>query len=165
MPEPELEDIDAVPDEAPATITSEEALAAAAAGEPDPQPAATAVAAPEVDPLVLVDGMVPVYNPCPFPLSQQWSGDVYRVRSKGIDLWPRPCADMAVGPDNSGGPLSVTGLRRLYGPEPRLAALAVRNGVSVRDWAARLNRQIRAEADAVGREYSKRALAEVGGDE
>lgn len=161
-----VEDIDAVPGadtpDPAAPEASDAAAAAAAEGEADPEPAAAAEQDDEPDPLQLVEGQVPLYNPNPFPVLAPWNGNVYTVRAQGVDLVPTGCANLAVGPDNVGGRLSKTGLRRLYGPEPRLAVAAVSAGLTLAAFAEQRNSAIVAEADRVAASHN--LASEIGGE-
>lgn len=130
LPPPPPEDIDKVPAPAPVEDKPREL-------------------GPEPDPGVLVDGKVPIYNPTPGVISfGPYAGDIYSVRAHGIDLVPEGAADVAVGKDNAGGDHSSLGVRRLYGPEPRFAELAKRDGLSLEDWAKRRSLGVIGLADA-----------------
>lgn len=140
--EPPAEDLDAVPDEP----------------EEEPEPL------PEVDPLDLVSGMVPLYNPFYAPVEAPYNGEVYTIRAQGVDLAPLEAANLAVGADNGGGKLSHTGLRRLYGPEPRFLG---QNGPgqSLEQWCEARNAAIKAEADGVAQSYAAQIGFQPGGTE
>jgi hypothetical protein len=117
--------------------------------QPDPEPEERPNIEPPTDPMELIEGYVPVYNPQAFAVDIQVAGVFFHVRPKGVDFMPEWAADHAVGVDNSGGTHSVLGLRRLYGPEPRMEQDAKRAGMSLENFAAHRNRVIREVADQV----------------
>jgi hypothetical protein len=129
LPAPPPEDLDAAPAPAPEVADVQTPLK------------------PEPDPLVHVDGMVVLYNPTPGVISSGYDGDVFSVRALGCDLVKLGAADAAVGRDNSGGPYSKLGVRRLFGPEPRFQAMADESGVTLEDWVRTRNAALVAEAD------------------
>lgn len=112
-----------------------------------------------VDPMVLVDGMVPIYNPLSFAFDLPYNGRVFRVRAHGVDLVSGHVAEMAVGPDNLGGQSSRFGLRRLYGPEARFEAAAKNRGLSLEALAAKMNEKVKRDADAIAVEAEKAIAA------
>ena len=101
-----------------------------------------------------VKGMIPIYNPLPYAFELPYGGQFFTVRAGGIDLVPEVAADHAVGPENCGGAYSRFGLRRLYCPEPRFEEAAKRDQMSVPEWVAQRNAQIRAEAETAYSAYS-----------
>lgn len=102
---------------------------------------------PEPDPLVHVEGMVVLYNPTPGVISSGYDGDVFSVRPRGCDLVKLGASDAAVGRDNSGGPYSKLGVRRMFGLEARFQAMADESGVTLADWVRSRNAVLVEEAD------------------
>lgn len=143
-PEPTAEPAPATepPAEAPADLDA----APAPPVEDDDAPTPTA---PEVNPLDLVEGEVPLYNPFYAPVEAPYNGESYTVRAGGVDFVPLLAAHIVVGPDNAGGKFSRMGLRRLYGPEPRFEEAAKAAGLDLTAWCEQRNARIKAEADEV----------------
>lgn len=110
---------------------------------PDP-PKQRKIKPPErpTDPMELIEGEIPIFNPNPFGIDIQASGMFSHVRRQGVDFVPEYAADFAVGVDNSGGAWSHLGVRRLYGPEPRFLEDAERSGKSLVEWVRHRNEVI-----------------------
>lgn len=125
----------------------------------DSEPEAVELA--EVDPLVHVEGMVPLYNPMPVPASCQYDGRVYVVRAQGVDLVSVEAARMAVGDENHGGALSKVGVRRLYAIEPHFEETAAKAGLSVEAWVKRRNAGIVFLADGIWAKSGRSVIKEL----
>lgn len=112
------------------------------------------------DPLQIVPGMVPIYNPMYGEAHFQHAGETWRVPSKSVRFVDRRAADRAVGQDNSGGSMSRLGVRRLYGLEPRFETLAEKVGLSLREWVENRNRDVIAMAELTWERSTAKAMAD-----
>lgn len=120
--------------------------------------------------LPVLPGDIPVYNPLPFVITLTYNSGFYSCSPGAVSYVSKAAADLAVGPDNQGGKLSHTGLRRMYGPEERFLATARALDLTINQWCHRENAKIKRAADEIGRRYMRtvpkpKAAVQVQGSE
>jgi hypothetical protein len=131
--------------------------------EPEPEVEREIPEPPPDDPMTLVEGEVPIYNPNSMGIDVCWNAGYWPIPPRGVRFVPEPAADLTVGVDNAGGTLSRFGVRRLYGPEPRFAEHAAKIGMSLEAFVQHRNDVIRQTAHQAmeGGEVNLEKMAEA----